>query len=278
MKARLVTALLATLALLVSSGVGALSASAAGNPAPKYTLTDLGAPWPNGAKGFNDHGQVVGASYDSHGYAHAFMWQRGVVTNLDAQVTKVDPGTFASTAYGVNNNSEAVGYACLGGGRDGCGVAIWQNGNFTEGDGYSTAVAVNDNSQVLVVVESNGPGTRGHQSHISKDNTIVQLASIGYYGSYTVGEHINNKGQVIGWVQSGGPYNGQPLVRYDAFWPNPGTVTKLEPPTGYLSPVRLAALNDLSQVVGSATASDGSSHAILWQGGTPVMPEGTGVN
>jgi len=268
MKARPVTALLTTLVLLASAGIEVLPSSAAEDPTLDYTLTDVGTPWPGVAYGFNDRGEVVGYQGDySKQKNRAFSWQRGIVTDLQEQVTKVDAGTFESIAYGVNGRGEVVGFACLGGGRDYCQGISWRNGEFIDNIASGgTAIAVNDNGQVLVVVGPSGPGPAGMRSLIWKDNTSTALVGI---GNFTVGKRINNNGQVIGSVQSGGPYNGQPLVKYDAFWPDPNTIVKLEPPTGYSS-VSLIALNDLSQVVGSATAPDGTSHAILWQGSRPT--------
>src|ERR1039457_5647363 len=67
---------------------------------PSYSITDLG---PGTANAINKFGQVVGTTSTSSG--HAFLWQKGVLTDLGTL-----PGFGqSSTANGINDYGLVVG-------------------------------------------------------------------------------------------------------------------------------------------------------------------------
>lgn len=53
----------------------------------------------------NSAGQIVGYSTTESGNAHAFMWDRGVMTDLG-----VLPGGSGSAAYGISERGDVVGF------------------------------------------------------------------------------------------------------------------------------------------------------------------------
>src|SRR5437868_3416242 len=128
--------LLLTLALLPSSGAGAVAAEAAS--AQNYTIVDLGT-LPgfaqSSATGINDRGQIVGYSYtpsDTFPYesSHAVLWDGGRIADLG-----ILPGARYdfSSAAGINNRGQIVGYSSAS--AIGVGfqrAVVWDNGQITD--------------------------------------------------------------------------------------------------------------------------------------------------
>ena len=54
--------------------------------------------------GINDKGEIVGTHKCGSGSVGAFLWSDGVFTAIDA------PGATQTFAYGINNNTQIVGY------------------------------------------------------------------------------------------------------------------------------------------------------------------------
>ena len=55
------------------------------------------------ALGINNRGQVVGYSSTASGPLHAFLWEKGTMTDLGVLLG-------GSIAYGINNSGQIVGY------------------------------------------------------------------------------------------------------------------------------------------------------------------------
>jgi probable HAF family extracellular repeat protein len=60
--------------------------------------------------GINSKGQVVGTSYDASGNPRAFLWQRGVMTDLNTLIPAGSP-LFLLDGNGINSRGEIVGDA-----------------------------------------------------------------------------------------------------------------------------------------------------------------------
>ncbi len=71
-----------------------------------YTITDLGTlgGWSSVALAVNRRGQVVGSADTSQGVRHAYVWQRGMMTDLGTL-----PGDAMSEAWDINNSGLIVG-------------------------------------------------------------------------------------------------------------------------------------------------------------------------
>ena len=65
----------------------------------------------SGASAMNNKGQIVGQSCDAMGNCRAFLWENGVMTDLNALISS---GSSLSLIYGadINDNGEIVGAAC----------------------------------------------------------------------------------------------------------------------------------------------------------------------
>lgn len=58
------------------------------------------------AKGINDKGQVVGQSCDANGNCHAFLWQNGVMTDLNTLVPGGGSTFFMFEAFAINSRGQ----------------------------------------------------------------------------------------------------------------------------------------------------------------------------
>jgi probable HAF family extracellular repeat protein len=78
------------------------------------TLTDLGTlPGDaySSADGVNDWGQVAGASEDVYGDIRAFLWQNGVMVDLNTLIPPDSPLYLLDANGGINDEGQIVGYA-----------------------------------------------------------------------------------------------------------------------------------------------------------------------
>jgi probable HAF family extracellular repeat protein len=118
------------------------------------------------AGGINSKGQVVGTSYDASGNPRAFLWQRGVMTDLNTLIPAGSP-LFLLDGNGVNSQGEIVGDAlqistgevhaylatpCNGNGNDREGCEDGAQGSATAGiapDGRPK-IALSDNVRNLL--------------------------------------------------------------------------------------------------------------------------------
>jgi probable HAF family extracellular repeat protein len=91
-------------------------------------LGTLPAPYNFGssANAINDRGDVVGASYDSAGNFHAFLWSNGVMTDLGTL-----PGfTARSVASSINESGQIMGYSAAANG--GAHYFLYSDGQMTD--------------------------------------------------------------------------------------------------------------------------------------------------
>src|SRR5208283_1339049 len=86
-------------------------------------LGNLGGESENGAFAINDRDQIVGGS-DIAGdtYQHAFLWQKGVLTDLGTL-----QGDVASAAVAINNQGQVTGVSIDASGQN-LTAFLWQNG------------------------------------------------------------------------------------------------------------------------------------------------------
>ena len=201
-------------------------------------MIGLGVPPGSVAAGINDSGQVVD-SYEANIASQPFLYSNGTVTDLP------EPGFVATSNLGcqadaINNNAQIAG-TCWGYNSKLSSIyadlVLWQNGMVTVlgtlGGVRSTAVAINDNGQIVGSANTSSGATDGF---LYSNGKMTDL------GSFTPAA-INDNGVIVGgqYIDSG------------------GTVQNLNTllPSGSPTIQSAVAINDNGQIV----ANDG--HALL---------------
>jgi probable HAF family extracellular repeat protein len=262
--------------------------------AKAYTAVDLGTlagGFRTYALGINSAGQVVGASTLPIGETHAFIWDRGVMTDLGTL------GGDFSEAHGINERGGVVGVSTTAVGES--RAFLWEKGVMTDlgtvSERSSVALAINSRGQIVggadgipikwekgvivplalptggtycAVLKVNAAGRAVGQCTV--DNTaravlwerggVSDLGTLG--GSLATATGINASGSVIGisWL----PFNNG---AHPFLWDR-GTMTDLSTqgaPAGFIP----TAINARGQIAGNYGAGDGI-HAVLWQRGAVI--------
>lgn len=220
--------------------------------APRYTIQDLGTLGGtySYAWGINDLGQVVGNA-DAASGRHAFVWQNGIMTDLDPQGTQ-------SVANAINDHGQAVGISRI----DGHSRAyLWQNGTATDlgvlAGNTADARGINNNGDIVGT-----SSTGGDWSHafIYRSGQMTDLGAGALSYSQAVG--INEKGEIAGALSI--PVSSQAYLYRDGSWHNIQTL-----PGEYSGSVDI---NENGQVVGdhqlpALEYQTGQVCAFLWENG-----------
>jgi probable HAF family extracellular repeat protein len=202
--------------------------------------------WRSNGTAVNDAGLVVGESSTALGEneVHAFVWDGNTMQDLG--VDGRDSG-----ATGINSAATIVGYE-----RDRLGNAhamLWEQGVGHRLDrfdlGFSSAVAVNNSGQVVVVAYASGAGG-------SPDSYISDGGALTWLGVFQ-GTALNASANVIG-------YRSTPLPEVEAILWQEGQARTLADSQHWLLPV---GINARGQVVGSTLTPSGAEHAALWEDG-----------
>jgi probable HAF family extracellular repeat protein len=210
---------------------------------------------PGAAYAINPAGQVVGASESAGGNTHAFLWDKGVMTDLGA----IDG--FSSVAEEINPAGQVVG-------TSGGAAVLWNKGLLTDmGMGpfsFSHPYAINPAGQVV----GTGIGTE-RRAFLWSKGVVTDLGTLGsnsaFGTTYSEAADINPTGQIVGWSQPPGETFGA-----HAFLWEKGVMTDLGTLGGLESASEALAINPAGQVVGvSTTAADprGEWHIFFWEKG-----------
>jgi probable HAF family extracellular repeat protein len=167
---------------------------------------------------------------------HGFVYSDGSYTTLDV------PGATDTTAFGINNLGQVVGWyntpdSSVPGGSSQYGF-LYSNGTYTTLN--HAAVSINDAGQVVV----------GYYS-VYSNGSYTSLPAIGVNGFQYLG--INNSGQIVG-SYSGGGFN----------YSN-GSYTTLNYPSA--SGTGASGINNLGQIVGFYDTG-GVNHGFLYSNGS----------
>jgi probable HAF family extracellular repeat protein len=200
-----------------------------------------GAGW-TAAYGVNTAGQVVGA-YGPNGFAgrHGFLRSGGSFTTLDY------PGSTDTLARAINNRGQIVGdYLGSDGLRHGF---LLTAGKYSPvepaGSGGGSANGINDSGQIA---GSAGSGINSKGFLFSGgEYSAIQVPN----SNYAEASGLNNVGDIVGQLDS------QQAPR--AFRWSRGQFTILELPN-IPSSWDARGINDLGQIVGAFTGSDGGMH------------------
>lgn len=240
--------------------------SSIGVAAPLYTVKDLGSLKSGGSSygtSLNNLGQVTGYSDAPGSSPRAFLYSNGTITNLGALgITPSSPpfGASYSRGLGINDGGQIVGLSEVVPGNPVHPVIFGdpvQDINVLAGLGstFGAAQGINNNGQITGV-SSGLPN--GHAFIYS--NGAMQDIGVLTHASYSVGQAINNLGQVAGYSQ----LNAQ--AGYKAFLYSNGTILDLGNLGGANSYSR--GINDNGLVVGYSQIASGAEHAFLFSGGT----------
>ena len=144
------------------------------------------------AVAINDHGDIVGGSYNDDGIGQACVWRGGKVVPLAGL------GGAHSDAFQVNAAGDIVGEADVtGGGTHAC---LWRAGKPIDlgalpNDTTSRALGINNHDEII--------GTSGFkEAFVWKDGTMYDLKSLIDPKPAWTSAHataINDKGQIAGW-------------------------------------------------------------------------------
>jgi len=121
--------------------------------------TNLGTlPAPLGIASFgfsvNEKGQVVGTSIDEQGDPHAFIWQQGVMTELN-DLTPAGSPLFLLFGFSINSRGEIVGSGIqVSTGEEHAYLAVPSNGEVT-GESTTSAAPGNSSERPKVVLPEN---------------------------------------------------------------------------------------------------------------------------
>lgn len=134
----------------------------------------------------NDRGQMVGRAETADGWAHAFLYDQGVITDLGI------PG-YTSMASRINERGQIEGtYANYGAFR----AFFWENGVFTD------LGMLSDTAQAIWPADLNNQGQIVGSGRIERDQGARpflwengQLTALADSGS---AHDINDKGQIVG--------------------------------------------------------------------------------
>lgn len=203
------------------------------------------------AQSINDLGQIVGRVgpnspwYGQTTYPHAFLYDNGNVTMLDAQT-----GYNCSEAYSINNNSQIAGW--VGSSSSDRNACIW-NGTSVQLLGFKGCTyGINDNG---VAVGSTG------KAFLWQNGTTVNLGALGL--SFSTAQAINNNGQVVGhYTNDSFGY----IDKSRAFLYENNVMLNLNTLIASNSGWNLLMANDINdhgQIVGIGNSSSGTYRAFL---------------
>ena len=213
--------------------------------------------------------------------AHAFQWQKGVLTDLGAL-----PGVNTSGAFWISDSGLSVGFSENGAidpllGIPGIDAVLWMNDQIIdlgtlEGGHEAVALAVNSHVQVAgvsanLVPDPFGPVGTQNRTFLWQNGVMEDLGTLGGPDAGFLGlagnVEINERGQVVACSYTNStpnPVTGTPTL--DPFLWGRGTMLDL----GSLGGTSGCAifLNNRGQVVGySNLAGDLTFHPFLWDRG-----------
>jgi len=200
----------------------------------------------------NARGQVVGGGYPPEGSAHGYLWENGVTTVLPTL------GGSTNWVHAISDRGEVVGTSTLSGSIGPYHAYLWRDGEIRDLGtlgGNSSASSINNRGEV---VGHYFTADRHNRACLWRLGDIVDIGTLGGFGSYAA--DINNLGMIVGNSQT-------PTGETHAFLWQDGTMTDLGTLGGHESIA--SGINDRGQIVGySSTAEPTTVHAVLWEHGT----------
>jgi len=205
--------------------------------------------------GVNDSGEVTGAAGPPN---QTFLYNGTSMVNLGTL-----PGFGDNDGQAINNSGEVAGYA-----RAPDGVAhafLWNGTSWVDlgnlgGDAFG--YAINASGEVAGVSSTSGSFNSGNErAFLYNGTTMINLGTLS--GDQTVGQGINDSGEVVGYYcdaatcTSGGAflYNGVSMISLNAFVDSPGS--------DFTHFLQATGINDAGQIVGDGLTTSGQEDAFL---------------
>ena len=197
------------------------------------------------AYGVNNSNLVVGSSMTASTATHAFLWQNGGLTNLNALIS-TNAGWVLNDARGINNAGKIVGWGVTNNQEQ---AFLFNGGQVTKigtlpGATNSFAFGINNSNQVVGASTLSNSTSR---AFVWANGTLTDLNSLlpaGFNWDIREARGVNDKGQIVGW----GVTNGQE----HAFILSPNT-----PPSVTLTnPANNSGFAVSSTILLQATAAD----------------------
>jgi probable HAF family extracellular repeat protein len=294
---------------VAEASIGAGDAAAAERCRPlDVRTTDLGTLGGASASvaDINDRGHVVGGSQTASGGTHAYLWRRGVMTDL----TPSAPASSTTSARLINERGQVLIDVADG---DTFRTVLWTRGRtaeITDGTPGVYALALNDRGQVVIqrpgslelwdagtvttIIDAPPPSSvvftdlsdRGHvafyrmtpashgvqiEAFVWRDGTLQVLRPTAGEGSpityiEPIPIAVDDGGRVLLNVSKSEPDTDWTLA---ALLYDDGTYTDLGALHDGPGPTWTTgtAMDDHGRIVGTATAPDGNDHAFLWARG-----------
>jgi probable HAF family extracellular repeat protein len=224
------------------------------------------------AANINERGQVAGFSY-TNATPNAttglptldpFLWENGKMIDLGTLGGAF--GLVGSDAGGMwlNNRGQVVGQSNLAGDLT-FHPYLWDKSNNppltdlgTLGGDNGNPTGINDAGEVVGAADLTGSVV--HHAFLWRNGVMTDL---GAFGSTSVAEWINSKGQIVGRSRIGSVTN--PL-QHAFLWENGGPMIDLNtliPANSGLLLGDANYINDRGEIAGSASDADGNVHAFL---------------
>lgn len=189
--------------------------------APKYKIEAIlqNDEYKYGPKKINDNGQVIAFVSTDRSTWHSVIWDKGKIIKIDTL------GGKQSLAEDINNKGQVVGFSSISDGtRLESHAFLWENGNVTD----------------LGTLKSN---TKPDKSH-GPSGKIPDMPS------NSIAFAINNKGQIVGTSDYGGPY-GDDLFLWENGEMNDLGGFSIMNNNGrpYIHTLRVCAITDSSKII-----------------------------
>jgi probable HAF family extracellular repeat protein len=198
------------------------------------------------ATDINDRGQVVGFSVvnqdPEQSGQHAFLWQNGILADLD-------PYGVDSSAAAINNRGQVVGTRYT---ADGPHAFVWHNGVMTDlGTGY--AQDINDRGQIIG--QRLLGGSEATMWYRGRVNDLGAPPGLDDWRPVS----INERGWIVG-TGTADPFNVRAYLWRAGSFVDLGTL-------GGSSSI-VSDINDRGQVLGQSATAAGTWHGFIWARGS----------
>ena len=255
-----------------------------------YFLTDLGTLGGTFSQGqyVNANSAVSGKStLLGDGVLHAFLWDRGTMTDLGPGFHGPNSAAIITNASEVTTGDGQFNSTAASGGETlfcdspfVCHAATWEGGVIrdlgTLGGPGSAGLFINDAGEVVGVSETTtidpygfdgiyGGGFPAIRGFIVRNGTMTQLSTLGGYDS--IANANNNLGQVGGTAQLAGGIDPSVgfVPQHPVIWNN-GAIRDLGSLGGKFGFVE--SMNSIGQVAGiSSLSGETHVHGFIWQNG-----------